>query len=183
MEAVIGAGALLAWAGGALLVLSEGRRGLAAGLALAGVGLALTIVGQPIDAAVVAVMALVAALIQLRGSGRPGWAVVPTGSTPRIILVIVAGVAGVFAAVSLVPAPEPAQARAAIVVAGALAAARVLSTQHRSPALASASTICFAIAALEALVYPGVPGAAIAAAIAGGLLALLRGGDPVADGN
>ncbi len=179
----MGAGALLAWTGGGLLVLSEGRRGLAMGLALAGLGLALTIVAQPTDAAVVALMALVAALIQLRRSGRPGWALLPTGSTPRILLVIVAGVVGVFAAVSLVPGPEPAQARAAIVVAGALAAARVLSTQHRSPALASASTICFSIATLEALVYPAQPGAAIAAAIAGGLLALLRGGGPVADGN
>ncbi len=182
MEAVSSAGAVLAWLGGALIVLSEGRRGLAGGLAVAGVGLALSIAAAPMDAAVLAIMSLIAAGLHLR-QGTPGWALLPPGSTPRIILVIVAGVVGVFAAASLLPAPEPAQARAAIVVAGTLAAARVLSTQRRSPALASASVICFGIAALEALVYPAVPGAAYAAAVAGGLLALLLQRDAVADGN
>jgi hypothetical protein len=183
MEAATGAGAVLAWAGSALLVLSEGRRALAGGLALAGVGLALTIVAQPVDAAVLAISSLIAAALQLRRQGRPGWAVLPPGSTPRIILVIVAGVLGVFGAVSLVPAPDPAQARAAIVVTGVLAASRVLSTEHRPPALAAASAICFAIAALEAIVYPAVPGAVFAAAIAGALLGLLLGGEEVAGGN
>lgn len=168
------AGAVIAWAGATLLVIAEGRRALAAGVAIAGAGLALAVSERPLPAVALLAGGLLAGALRLRG-GPPGWQALPPGSTPRLVLAIVAGILGAFVAVSVVPSPDPAAGRAAIVVAGCLAAARVLSTARRGAALASLSTLCLVMAALEILLGPALAGAGIAAAAAAALIGLLPG--------
>lgn len=181
MADLAAAGAVLAWVGGALLVFSEGRRGLSAGLVAAGLGLAASLLPGTVPAAAIAVAALLAAGLRIR-DGRPGWAVLPPGSTPRIMLALLTGVVGAFVAVTLVPAPGGAAARAAIVVAGALVAARLLSTSRRAPALACLSALCLVLASIEALVDQALVGVTVASAAAAVAIALLPAGEEAADG-
>lgn len=172
MTALAVVAAVAAWMGAATLVLSEGRRGLAAGTALYAIGLG-GATAQPVPALLVVVAGLAAAALRLR-DGTPGWSVLPPGSTPRLLLAIVVGVAGAFAATSLLPGPGTAPARAAIVLGGIMAAARLLSTERRQPALAAVSLLCLVMAGLAALVsaaaWPAVTAAAAAAAVLTALL-------------
>jgi hypothetical protein len=181
MDAVAAAGAVGAWAGGALLVFSEGRRGLAAGVAATGLGLAASLVTHPLPAILIAAASVLAAALRLR-DGRPGWAVLPPGSTPRLMLAVLTGVLGAFAGATLMTAPEPAAARVAIVVAGALATARLLSTSRRGPALAALSGLCLVLAALEAIISPASPALVAAPALAAVAIGLLPATEEAADG-
>lgn len=168
MTMLAAAAAVAAWLGASMVVLAEGRRGMAAGLALAGVGLAATLIDEPYGAAAVAAAGILAAVLRLR-DGPPGWSVVPPGTTPRLILCIVVGAVGAFAATTQLLGPGPAPARVGVVLAGAMAAARLLSTGRRAAALAAAALLGLAVAALELLVNGAgadvVTGAACLAAV------------------
>ena len=167
---VIGA-VVVAWLGGAFLVLSDARRGIALGLALYGLGLAGTVLDQPVAALELALAGLVVAGLRLR-DGRPGWGTLPPGSTPRLLLCVVSGVLCAFAGASLLEAPGSAPARVAILLGGAMGAARLLSTLHRESALASTSALVLALGAAEAL-SGGATSATVVAAAA--LAAILLG--------
>jgi hypothetical protein len=150
---VIGALAVAAAAvgglGGAMLVLAEGRRALATGLLLVAAGLVAELNGLPAGQAAVGVAGLGAAALRLR-SGRPGWDMIPPGSTPRVLLTFVTAIVGAFVAGSMLQRPGTIPMRAALVVIGTLAAARLLSTQRRDAALAAGAALCLVLAALAA---------------------------------
>lgn len=173
MSALAVLAAAAAWLGASALVLAEGRRGLAVGAALFGAGLGGTLWAQPPAAFLLAAGGLVAGALRLRG-GEPGWSLLPPGSTPRLLLCIVVGAAATFVGAGLMPGPGPAPARVAVVFGGAMAAARLLSTARRAPAVASTSVLCLALGGVEALVATGpwllVAGVAAAAAALAGLL-------------
>src|SRR6202011_700036 len=93
MQGLLLAAGALAWFGATVTSLAEARRGLALGLVLTGAGLAGVIAGsRPLDALLLAGAAIGTALLRLR-DGRPGWDLLPPGSTPGIVLSIVVLVA------------------------------------------------------------------------------------------
>jgi hypothetical protein len=178
MTQLTDAAAVAAWIGASILVLSEGRRALAAGLAVFGAGLSIALApAAPISAAVLAVGAVAAAALRLR-EGRPGWTVLPAGSTPRLILSLMVGLVGGFAATSLVSGPGPGPARAAAALGGVMAAARLLSTMHRDAVLSSASALCLVMGGIAVLI-----GADTALTVAGfaALAAVALGGISAAE--
>jgi hypothetical protein len=115
------------------------------------------------------VAGLVAAGLRLR-DGLPGWGTLPPGSTPRLLLCVVSGVLSAFVGASLLEGPGSAQARVAILLGGAMGAARLLSTTKRKAALAAIATTMLAIGGAEAA--SGGPAAAtvVAAAALGAVL-------------
>lgn len=164
-----GAGAGLAWLGAAVLVLSDGRRGLAAGIAVAAVGLAAALAATSAAAAgLVLAGGLASALLRLRG-GRPGWGLLPPGSTPRLILCVVAGAAALYLGILMAGSAGPPLAVAGLAAAG-LATARLLGSDRRQDALACSALAALGLAALEAT---GAASAAIAAAGAAAVVAVL----------
>src|SRR2546423_10888216 len=86
---VDGGAALVAWLGMSLVVLADGRRGLALGAALATAGVAL-IVFQGATAIDAGVLALGGAVMTARRltNGPGGWQLMPPGSTSRPVLCI-----------------------------------------------------------------------------------------------
>lgn len=172
--ALLAAAAVVAALGAAMLVLSEGRRALSTGLLLLTAGLVVVLIGRPVAEVALGVGGAGAAVLRLR-SGIPGWVLVPTGSTPRVLLTLVSAVVGAFVAVSLLDGPGEPPLRVALVVAGTMVAARLLSTERRDPALASAIAVCLVLGALAAAVaatpFP-------AAVLLAGLTALVLGAVP-----
>ncbi len=94
--------AFAAWLGAALIVVSDGRRALALGLALITTGFAALAWSDqgPLAAAVLIASGAVAAVQRLR-IGTKDWLVMPPGSTPRLILAVVAGLLALWVAVSV----------------------------------------------------------------------------------
>ncbi len=172
------AGAGLAWLGASLLVLAEGRRGLAAALAAYSAGLLLCL-WTP-SAAVLAGGGLAAAGLRIR-DGRPGWGLLPAGSTPRIILCAVTGVLAAFTAVSLLAAPGAPAGRFSILVGGLLAGSRALAATRRQASLAAAAAVCLALGAVE-LELGGMFSSVLLAAVAAALIGLLPAGEAEARG-
>ena len=165
IELVATVGAILSWLGASVLVLSDGRRGLALGLLLSAVGLAILLAETSLGAAgLVAVGGLITALLRLRDGVR-GWGLLPEGSTPRLILCLVAGGAAAYAGVLLGPEGEPWLLTGAL-AAAALGVARLLGSEQRQASLACAALISLSLAALESAV-------GTAPATAGALLATL----------
>src|SRR5207244_1453836 len=80
---------VLAWLGAAIVAVSDGRRGLALGLSLTGAGLAAValLAGDSSGAGALLAGGVGAGALRLR-QGTPGWAIMPSGSTPRIILTL-----------------------------------------------------------------------------------------------
>jgi len=170
---------VVAWLGAALVVLSDGRRGVALGIALYAAGLASTLLADPLAAAALALAGLVSAGLRLR-DGHRGWGTLPPGSTPRLLLCVVSGVLAAYAGASLLEGPGPAPARVAILLGGALGVARLLSTTRREAALAAATLMTLAVGGAEAAIGASQVAATVvlAAAIAAMLLGLL----PAAEG-
>jgi hypothetical protein len=171
---VTGAAAFTAWLAASLIVLSDGRRGLALGLALMAVAfapLAWIGGGWPAAAAVFAGGAI-AAIERLR-AGTAGWGLMPPGSTSRLILVIAAGVLALWIAVSVTSGPSASIRFAAPAVIG-LMGARML-TAHEPAALmtaVAAMALAIATAAGLAATAPGLAPYLLAALIAAGVCAL-----------
>lgn len=169
------AAVVVAWLGGAFLVLSDARRGIALGMALYSAGLAAVLFTAPLAAVALGGAGLVAAALRLR-DGRRGWGTLPPGSTPRLLLCVVAGVLTAFVGSSILEGPGSAPVRVTILLGGALGAARLLSTQRREAALASTAVMTLAVGATEA--STGGPAAAtvvLAAALGAILLGVLPG--------
>lgn len=168
------AAAFAVWLGGALILLAEGRRGLAAGVAVltAGLSVLLWAAGQDLAAITLAAGGAVAAAVRLV-VGPSGWGLMQAGSTPRILLTIVIGIVALYIAASL-SAGAGAPARFALLVAIALPAARLLEAPGPAPATAAAAAMALAIGAVGASVDLSAPveTAVIAAVIAAGVVAL-----------
>ena len=84
--------AFFAWAGAALIVLSDGRRGLALGLALIAPGFAVLalVAGESLAAVAILLGGAFAAVQRLR-TGPDVWGLMPSGSTSRLLLSIAGG--------------------------------------------------------------------------------------------
>jgi len=155
---------VLAWLGAAIVTLSDGRRGLALGLSLTGAGLAAAalLAGDSSGAGALLAGGVGAGALRLR-QGPPGWAIMPPGSTPRIILSLVALAAGAFVGVSLTSGPG-APGRVAVLAVCGLSVARLLSADRRVAAVAAASALSLALGTTGGLVGQ-VAGAAVAVAL------------------
>ena len=161
----------ITWLGAAIIVVSDGRRGLALGLgAVAGglSGLALT-EGQPIAAAVILASGLGAAALQLR-RGRPGWVVMPPRSTPRLILAVAGGLLALW--IGAAGGGSDATPRFATLAVLFLAGARMIQGHDRAAALAGAAALALTIGAAGESSGGGflLPVAAALAAAAFGLI-------------
>lgn len=170
---IAGAMGGITWLGATMIVVSDGHRGLALGLALVAgglSGLAMTS-GQAIAAAVLLAGGLSAAFLQLR-RGRPGWIVMPPRSTPRLILAVVGGLLALWIGASG-GGPVPA-ARFATLAVLFLAGARLIQGGDRGTALAAAAALALTVGgAAEGLLLPIA--AALAAAGSGLIPAPVNG--------
>jgi hypothetical protein len=160
--------ALLAWLGGALLVLSDGRRGLALGLVLTGLGLSVLVwaTGAPAGAVILAFGAVIAAGLRMRG-GPAGWGLMAPGSTPRIILTLVVGILALWVAATTA-AGDQASLRFAILAVIGLAGARLLQASEQAASLTALACLALAIGAAAGITAetPGPAPYVLAAAIA-----------------
>lgn len=166
--------AFAAWLGGSILLLGDGRRGLALGLAVLTAGLALfALDARDIPTAVaLALGGAAAAALRLR-SGPEGWGLMRPGSTPRILLAIVTGVLALYFAASLATG-DGAAVRFGWLVAMALSAGRVLQTSEPAASVTAACALALSIGAAAAIApaSSGVAAAIVAAVIAVGVAAL-----------
>lgn len=164
-------GAFVAWLGASLVVLADGRRGLALGAALATAGLAAVVLqgGGPAGAAALAGGGALAAF-RRAGSGPGGWRIMPPGSTPRFVLCVATGLVTLWVAFA-VTAGGGAALRFAAVAVVALSAARVLTSREPAVLLTTVALLALAVAAAAGLgdtgpgPWPYLAAAAIAAAV------------------
>lgn len=178
MLIVEAAAALLAWLGASLVVLADGRRGLALGLALLTAGFAVLALagGLPIGAVAVAAGGGIAAW-QCWRSPAARWGIMPAGSTPRLVLCIGSGLLGLWVAAAVTIGPGAPMRFAVLVVLG-LMGVRVLSSSELHVVLAGIGGLALALGAAPALdvlsdgTVPDIAGGLIAA----GVMALPRSG-------
>jgi voltage-gated potassium channel Kch len=168
---VSAAAAFAAWLGASLIVLSEGRRGLAAGLALVTAGFAvIVLVGGGLGAAVALLAGGGVALVQRLRTGPDVWGVMPPGSTARLVLAAAVGLAALWISTSVMTGPGAPLRFAALSVLG-LTVARVL-TPGEPPAVLTALAalaLSVAVAAGAADTSPGPALYVLAALIAAGV--------------
>jgi hypothetical protein len=162
------AAAFLAWLGASLVVLSDGRRGLALGLAALTIGLAVLAWPAAMAAGAVAIAAggLIAAA-QCWRSGPATWEIMPAGSTARLILCIASGLVALWVA-SAVTTGTGAPLRFAVLVLPALMGARMLMSRQAQVVLTGIASLALVLAVAPGLA-PGSRGSI--PAIVGGLIA------------
>jgi hypothetical protein len=167
VAAATGLAALAAWVGASLIVLSDGRRGLALGMGVAAAGLA-AIAWQsagPLAATAIAVGGLAATAGRLR-SGGLGWGIMPAGSTPRLLLCVAAALVAVWVATTVTTGPG-AGLRFVVLATLALAAARILWSADAAVLLTASGLLALdiGVAAGAPDVWPYIAGGLVAAAI------------------
>ena len=168
MTAVTAIAAFAAWTGAAVIVLGDGRRGLAAGVLLVAVGftaLAWTR-GSWLEGSLLLAGGVVCAGERIR-RGRQEWGLMPPGSTPRLILAVVGGILSLWFAASVTTGPD-AQLRFACLAVLGLTVGRVLQGQAAAPVLTASAGLAIALASASALA-PAAPG--FAPYLIGGLIA------------
>lgn len=160
--------AFVAWLGAAIVVLADGRRGLALGLALLTVSLAILTwpAGMAVGSVAIGVGGLIAA-VQCWRSGPAEWGIMPAGSTPRLILCIASGLLGFWLAASVTTGPDASRRFAVLVVTG-LMGARVLISRDVPVVLAGTAALALALATASGL---GADSPGPIPAIVGGLIA------------
>jgi hypothetical protein len=141
------AAAFVAWLGAALVVLSDGRRGLALGLALVTVGLAVLVSasGGAVGASAVVAGGATASW-QCSPSRGATWGIMPAGSTPRLVLCIASALLALWVAAS-VTTGTGAPLRFAVLVVLGLMGARVLASREIAVVLTSIACLALALAA------------------------------------
>lgn len=146
MAVVAAIAALCAWVGGSLLVLSDGSRGIAAGVGVATLGLSV-IAWQStgfVPALAILVGGAVVALQHQRSEDRR-WGIMPAGSTPRLILCVAIGLVALWVAASVTLGTGVAQRFVVLVVVG-LTAGRILTTQQIRVVTAASAVLALAVA-------------------------------------
>lgn len=172
------AAAFAAWLGAALIVLAEGRRGLALGLGLVTLGFAvLSLAGGDVEAAAALVAGGGVAVVQRLRSGRDEWGVMPAGSTARWVLAAAIGLVALWISTSVMTGPGASARFAALSVLGMMAA-RVLAPSAPPAVLTALSALAMsvAVAAGVADTSPG-PAVYVLAAIVAGGIAMIRVGE------
>jgi hypothetical protein len=169
-----GIGIGLVWLGGSILVLSDARRGLAVGLLLADLGLALAVTVQAglADGGLLLAGGLLAVAAGLRGNPRRGWGLLQGPSTPRVVLCVVMGGAGLWLGLGIIDAPGQPEARAAATMMLALGAGRLFAEREPRSGLAAATLVALGAGALAAM-SSATPAAALVGAVAAVALNLL----------
>jgi hypothetical protein len=139
------AAAFAAWVGAAVIVLADGRRGLAVGIALVAAAFAVLAWadGFALGGAFLLAGGAVAVVALLR-SGRQDWGLVPEGSTPRLILAVVGGILSLWVAASITSGPHASLRFATLAVVG-LMAGRLLQAKSPSVLLTAASGLALAV--------------------------------------
>jgi hypothetical protein len=157
--------AFVAWLGADLVVLADGRRGLALGLAFLTISFAILAwpAGMAVGSVAIGVGGLFAAL-QCWRSGPQEWGIMPAGSTPRLILCIGSGLLAFWLAASVTTGPD-ASLRFAVLVVPGLMGARILMSRDVPVVLAGIAGLALALAA----------GAGIAAGSSGPVPAIVGG--------
>jgi hypothetical protein len=166
---VTAAAAFAAWAGAAVIVLGDGRRGLAAGVGL--IALGFTVLawtnGLWLEGAVLLAGGAVA-VFELVRTGPREWGLMPPGSTPRLIMAVVAGILSLWVAASVTTGPGASLRFASLAVLG-LMAGRLLQSQNPTAVLSAAAGLALALAGASGLspngagLAPYVVGAVVAA--------------------
>jgi hypothetical protein len=161
--------AFAVWAGAAVVVLADGRRGLAAGVGL--VALGFTVLawtnGLWLEGAILLAGGAIA-VFELVRKGPKEWGLMPAGSTPRLILAIVVGILSLWVAASVTTGPG-ASLRFASLAAVGLMAGRLLQSPNAAPLLTAAAGLALSLAGASGLapngagLAPYVVGAVIAA--------------------
>ncbi len=172
------AAAVAAWLGASIIVLADGRRGVAAGLTLVAAGLA--VLTWPAEGAVPALALLAgggAAAVRLLTSGRQDWALMPAGSTPRLILAIAAAVIALWFAAS-VTTGSGAETRFAVLAVLVLLGARALHSGDPDVLLASVSGLALAVGAASGLATSPSSAPFIVAAVVAGTVGLVPREEP-----
>jgi hypothetical protein len=172
------AAGIAVWLGASLVVIADGRRGLAVGITLSTFGLAVL--------ALVTAGALAAAAIAVGGtiagarrfvSGPAGWEVLAPGSTPRLVLCIATALVAFWIADAVTSGPFT-SLRFALITGIALSAARVLSTAEQAAQLSAVAIVALCVASAGAMgptepgAWPYLAGGVVAAAV--GWLSLRR---------
>lgn len=129
-----------------MIVLADGRRGLALGLAVATAGLG-AIAWQDGDgvAALIVLLGGATATFQRYRAGPGGWVIMPAGSTPRLILCVAGGLVALWFAASVTLGPDGATRFAVLSVIG-LSGARIVSSREPSTVLTAVATLAIATA-------------------------------------
>ena len=166
-----GLAAFVAWLGGAMIVLADGRRGLALGLAFITVAFAaLTWAGgETLGAAALLAGGAVASVRALQ-SGAEGWGLMPPGSTPRLVLSVAVGLVALWFAASVTFGQGAPVRFAGLAVLG-LMGARALATSNTAMVLVAVSALALGLAGSAAIAAtspgpsPYIAGALVAAAV------------------
>ena len=165
------AAAFAAWLGAAVIVLADGRRGLALGLALTTAGFAVLawLGGESLAAAAVLLGGGVAAAQRLR-TGPDVWGVMPPGSTARVVLCIAGGLLALWIATSVMTGPG-APLRFAVLSVLGLMAARAVGEAKNAALLTAVAALALSVGMVASLadVSPGPAPFITAALIAAGV--------------
>ena len=178
------AAAFLAWLGAALVVLADGRRGLALGLAILTGGLAFLAwpAGMVFGVVAIAAGGLVAAAECWR-SKPATWEIMPAGSTPRLILCIASGLLALWVAAS-VTTGTGAPLRFAVLVTLGLMGARILMSRDAPVVLTGIASLALVLAVASGLAAesPGPIPALVGGLIAAGVMFVPRAATVEKDG-
>lgn len=144
------AATIIAWLGGSLVVLGDDDRELSLGLSVASLGLALGALSasgwnrtQGLEMAIALAAAGVASALARARRGLAGWGLLPSGSTPRLTLALVAGPVGAWIGWSALNS-GPTAPVAIVLIFGA---ARLLTGRRRGVALTGAAMVMLAVVA------------------------------------
>lgn len=170
------AAALVTWLGATLIVVADGRRGLAAGIALSTLGLAvLAFLTAGIAPAVALAAGGMVAAVRRYTSGPEGWSILPHGSTPRLVLCIAAALVAFWLSAGITSGPF-ASLRFAAILGAALSAARVLSSADEIVLLSALVLLALSIASVTAV---AIPEPSVWPYVAAGVLAAVAGWLPL----
>jgi hypothetical protein len=161
--------AFAVWAGAAVVVLADGRRGLAAGVGLVALGFSVLAWTNSLwlEGAILLAGGAIA-VFELVRTGPKEWGLMPAGSTPRLILAVVVGILSLWVAASVTTGPG-ASLRFASLAALGLMAGRLLQSQNATALLTAAAGLALSLAGASGLtpngagVAPYLVGAVIAA--------------------
>jgi hypothetical protein len=152
---VIGIAAFAAWLGAAVIVLSDGRRGLALGLAMTTV--AFTVLawgdGQRLGAVALLLGGAIATIQRLR-TGRDEWGMMPPGSTPRLVLAIAGGLLALWTVTSVMTGPGAPLRFAGLSVIG-LMASRVVTGSDTGTVLTAVAALALSVGVASGMADTG----------------------------
>lgn len=163
--------AFAAWLGAATIVLSDGRRGLALGLALTTAAFAALVWagGQPLAAGALVLGGGVATARRMQ-AGRAGWAIMPPRSTPRLVLSIAGGLLALWISTSVMTGAGAPLRFAALSVL-AMMGARILAELDPAALLTALAALAMAVAVGAGIADTG-PGPSVYLVAAAAVLAL-----------